>query len=91
MCPRNLVSSIVAAAVLGAGFFALTAARTSDAAEVIDFGTIRRAVEPADDVALLHATNARIREFVIPVTHDTIEIADPSESSRWVRRRSSPT
>ena len=83
MRSRNLVSSLAAAAALGVGIFALTAARTSDTVEVVDFGTVRRAVSPAYDAVLLPATNARIREFVIPVTHDVIEIADGVKYEGW--------
>ena len=83
MRSRNLVSSIVAAATLGVGVFALTAARSGGEVEVVDFGTVRRAVEPAYDALLLPATNARVREFIIPVTHDTIEIADGVKYEGW--------
>ena len=83
MRSRNLVSSVIAAATLGAGVFALTAARSGAEPEVIDFGTVRRSVQPAYDARLLPATNARIREFVIPVTHETIEIADGVKYEGW--------
>lgn len=83
MRTRNLVSSVVVLGALAAGVFALTAARPGGTAERIDFGIVKRAVEPAYDAVLLPATNARVREFVIPVTHDTIEISDGVKYEGW--------
>lgn len=83
MRSRNVITSLAAAATLGIGFIAITAARRGDTVEVVDFGTVRRAVTPAYDAVLLPATNARIREFIIPVTHDVIEIADGVKYEGW--------
>ncbi len=83
MRPRYLVSSAIAlVALLGSGI-ALTAARRSDNVEHIDFNTVITATAPAYDARIAPASDARIREFVIPITHDTIEISKGVKYEGW--------
>jgi nitrite reductase (NO-forming) len=80
---RKLVSSAVAILALGATAVALTAARRSDRVERIDFHTVVTATAPAYDARIAPASDATIREFVIPITHDTIEIAKAVKYEGW--------
>ncbi|HEX2718432.1 MAG TPA: multicopper oxidase domain-containing protein [Gemmatimonadaceae bacterium] len=82
MRPRNLVSSLAAVAVLG-GFAVLTAARRNETVEVTDFGRKITATTPAYDARLAPASGAGIKEFIIPITHDTIEIAKGVKYEGW--------
>jgi nitrite reductase (NO-forming) len=70
------------AAVVAAG--AMTAARRGGAAvEAIDFGTVRTELTPAFDATAPEPSEARIKEFRIPMTHETIEIADGVKYEGW--------
>ena len=80
--PR-FIPTIMALAALGAVVFTLAGARAGDTLERIDFGAVRRVVEPAYDARLEPATKANVREFVIPITHDTIEIAKGVKYEGW--------
>ena len=55
MRTRNLAYSVVVVGALGAGVFALTGARYGGTIEQIDFGTVKRTVDPAYDAVLLPA------------------------------------
>jgi nitrite reductase (NO-forming) len=79
--PKFMLSSI-GVALVGAGVFALTAARETTI-EVVDFGTRVTATRPAYDARLAPVSNARIKEFIIPITHDTIEIASGVKYEGW--------
>lgn len=72
-----------AALVVVAGAFALSGARRGDTIERVDFGVTRVATTPAYDARLAPATKANIREFIIPVTHDTIEISKGVKYEGW--------
>lgn len=74
---------VTAAIVLGAGAFSFIGARRADTVERIDFSTTRVATSPAYDARLAPATRATIREFIIPVSHDTIEIAGGVKYEGW--------
>ncbi len=73
-------AAIVPVAVISAlvGFSA-----SNDKVEVVDFGVVKTAVTPAFTAELKPASDARIKEFIIPVTHDTIEIADGVKYVGW--------
>lgn len=63
---------------------AMTAARRGGAAvETIDFGTVRTALTPAFDATAPEPSDARVKEFRIPMTHETIEIADGKTYDGW--------
>lgn len=72
-----------AAVVVAASAFALTGAARGDRVERIDFGVTRVATTPAYDARLAPATKANVREFIIPVTHDTIEISKGVKYEGW--------
>jgi len=83
MRSRTLVPSVLAVVALGAGAFALTGARRTAAPEVVDFGKTVTATTPAYDARLAPVSNARVKEFIIPITHDTIEIASGVKYEGW--------
>ena len=76
-------SAFSAAIVLVASAAALLGASRGDRTERVDFNLTRVATSPAYDARLAPATDATIREFVIPVTHDTIEIASGVKYEGW--------
>ncbi len=78
---RKLVLAVPLVAL--AGLVALTAARRPARTEVIDFTVTRTATRPAHDAAVAPATDATVREFRIPINHDTIEIADGVRYEGW--------
>ena len=51
--------------------------------EVTDFTVVRTSTTPAFDARLKPASNAEIKEFIIPITHETIEIADGVKYTGW--------
>ena len=74
------VSALVPVMVVGGllGF-----SRSNNKVETVDFGVVKTAVAPAFNAELKPASDARIKEFIIPVTHDTIEIADGVKYVGW--------
>lgn len=76
-------ATISAATVILAGIIAVAGATRGDRIERVDFGVTRVATTPAYDARLAPATDATIREFIIPVTHDTIEIAPGVKYEGW--------
>jgi hypothetical protein len=75
MRSRKLVSSALAIAAFGATAAALTGARRGETIETVDFGTKVTATQPVHDARLGSVSDADVKEFIIPITHDTIEIA----------------
>jgi nitrite reductase (NO-forming) len=51
--------------------------------EYIDFGVVRTSLIPAYDARLAPASEARIREFRIPITQETVEIASGVTYEGW--------
>ena len=80
---RTLASSVIAVASVALAGVVLTAARRGDKVERIDFHTTVTATTPAYDARVAPASDARIREFVIPITHDTIEISKGVKYEGW--------
>ena len=83
MLSGKLIPSALAVVVMGAGAFALTGARGSASVEVVDFGKTVTATRPAYDARVAPVSDARIKEFIIPITHDTIEIASGVKYEGW--------
>jgi nitrite reductase (NO-forming) len=83
MRSRKLVTSAAAAVALAGGVFALTAARGGKTVEVVDFNRTVVATQPAYDARLQPASRADVKEFIIPITHDTIEIAKGVKYEGW--------
>jgi nitrite reductase (NO-forming) len=83
MRSRKLISFTLATVALGAAAFALTAAREGETVEVVDFGKKITATQPAYDARLAAPSDADVKEFIIPITHDTIEIAKGVKYEGW--------
>ena len=83
MTSRRLITSTLALAAIGAGVVALTAARGNDRVETVDFHKVRTAVTPAYNPFVAPASDARVKEFIIPITHDTVEIAKGVKYEGW--------
>jgi nitrite reductase (NO-forming) len=83
MRSEKMITSLVAVAALGAGAIGITAARRGDTIERVDFSTTRRATHPAYDARLAPASRANVKEFIIPITHDTVEIANGVKYEGW--------
>jgi nitrite reductase (NO-forming) len=80
----GMVFGSAAAVVMMAATTALVGFRGSNNdVEVVDFGVVKTAVAPAFNAELKPASEARTKEFIIPVTHDTIEIADGVKYVGW--------
>jgi nitrite reductase (NO-forming) len=84
MSVRGTVWGLVALLTLGVAAIATTAARRGTAEiERIDFGVVRTAVSPAFDATAPVPSTARVKEFRIPMTHETIEIANGVTYNGW--------
>ena len=86
MSPTRLTpfGALSAAVVVAASAAALLGAvRRHDTVARVDFGIMRVATSPAYDARLAPATDATIREFIIPVTHNAIEIASGVKYEGW--------
>lgn len=68
----------------------LVAAGGAPEVERIDFGTTITTTEPAYDASVAPPSVAPIKEFIIPVTHETIEIADGVKYEGWTLGRTVP-
>ena len=79
---RKLIIAILVAAGAAAAIVALTGARGTSL-EVVDFRTTVTRTRPAYDARVAPASDARIKEFIVPITHDTIEIATGVKYAGW--------
>jgi len=72
-------------ATVATGTLLTTAAVRGRPAEIerTDFGTVRTETSPAFDARLKPASDAPIKEFRIPMTHETIEIAKGVKYTGW--------
>ena len=80
---RPVFKPLLATAGVGVVALALAAARVAPSVERVDFNTVRTATTPAYDASLKPATKADIKEFIIPITHDTIEISKGVKYEGW--------
>lgn len=83
MQPRTLLTTLSATLAIGVGVVTLAAARGGSEVDRMDFNVSRVATSPAYDAALKPASSARIKEYVIPITHDTIEISKGVKYEGW--------
>ncbi|HEX6051191.1 MAG TPA: multicopper oxidase domain-containing protein [Gemmatimonadaceae bacterium] len=83
MRSRTVISTVLTLSALLAGATAVTAARRGDEVGRVDFGVTRTATEPAYDARLSPVSDPSIKEFVIPITHDTIEISKGVKYEGW--------
>lgn len=82
MSTRNRLAAVMAAGAIGfAGCTSADAAAPK--VERTDFGVTKTAVEPTFAAFVPPASDARIKEFRIPMTHDVIEIADGVTYEGW--------
>ena len=77
--------ALTATATLTLGFaaLALTGAGGAPQVERVDFGVARTTLIPAYDARAPKPSAAPIKEFRIPMTHDTVEIADGVRYVGW--------
>jgi nitrite reductase (NO-forming) len=81
---KNKLFAIAGATLIaGAMFLFAGFNRNNDKVEMVDFGVARTALDPAFDASIKPATRARIKEFRIPITHETIEIANGVTYDGW--------
>jgi nitrite reductase (NO-forming) len=83
MRTRNLVTALIGVVALGSGALIITAARHAPSVEVVDFATRITPTRPAFDATLAPVSNADIKEFRIPITESTIQIADGVSYHGW--------
>ncbi len=79
---RTTLLVLAVAGVAGGAVLATVTTRTPRT-EVVDFGARRTATTPAFDARVQPASAANERTFRIPITHDTIEIADGTKYEGW--------
>lgn len=78
--PRMFVA-LPAAALIGIAF--MTTSRSGDQVSYTDFGSQVTVTRPAHDAAAPAPSSAPVKEFRIPMTHDTVEIADGVRYIGW--------
>ena len=83
MWSRTLISSTIAFSAVVAAGLSLSAARRSPVIERVDFGKTITATVPAYDARVAPVTDPSIKEFIIPITHDTVEIAKGMKYEGW--------
>lgn len=83
MRARDLVIGSALAVLVGIGLLTLTAADRPDEVARVDFGEILTPTEPAFRAELGPPSDAPIKEFRIPITHQTIEIARGKTYEGW--------
>lgn len=83
MRSRTLLTTLSATVAIGAGALVLAGARGGESVERVDFNVTRTATTPAYDAALKPASDADVKEFIIPITHDTIEIKKGVKYEGW--------
>lgn len=81
----KLTLTIVSALGLGGIVLlpSVASSRRGSGIERTDFDAVRTTVSPAYDARLKPAGGARIKEFRIPMTHETIEIANGVKYTGW--------
>lgn len=80
---RKFGLTVTASLALAGALFLTTAAGRNRSVERVDFGVRRTATTPAWDARVAPASDAGIKEFRIPITHDTIEIASGVRYVGW--------
>jgi nitrite reductase (NO-forming) len=80
---KKVTLTAIAALGLGALAFLTTGSHRGSTIERVDFGVTRTATTPAWDARVQPASDAPIKAFRIPMTHDTIEIAPGVKYVGW--------
>lgn len=78
----RLLLAAAGTALLAGGTWAFAAPSAEDVVRV-DFGETVTDLTPAFDATAPEPVRARVREFRVPVTHETIEIADGTTYEGW--------
>jgi nitrite reductase (NO-forming) len=81
--PRALISVGLSLATLATVGIVLTGARRADTVERVDFSVTKTATTPTYRAQLAPASDAPVKEFIIPITHDTVEIAKGVKYEGW--------
>lgn len=77
------LTTVAALGLGGVALFTTGATRRGGQVDRTDFDVVRTATAPAHDALLKPAGSARIKEFRIPMTHETIEIAKGVKYNGW--------
>lgn len=77
------MAAVAGAMAVGLGGWAAASRDGSAAVQRVDFGVTRTATAPAYDARVRPAAGAPVKEFRIPITDDTIEIADGVKYEGW--------
>jgi nitrite reductase (NO-forming) len=83
MRTRILISGLAAATAVGATAFAMNVRGGAPEVERVDFGTTVTATTPAFDARVAAPSAARVREYRIPMTHRSVEIAPGVMYDGW--------
>jgi nitrite reductase (NO-forming) len=83
MLNTGVVMSFMAVGAIGAATIGFAMRGGDPQVERVDFGSTITATEPAFDASVAPASRARIREFRIPMTHRTIEVAPGVSYEGW--------
>ena len=83
MLNRKLAGSVGTAAAIALVGLGYTMRPSAPAIERVDFGETVTATAPAFDASVKPASAARVKEFRIPMTHRTIEIAPGVTYDGW--------
>jgi nitrite reductase (NO-forming) len=80
---KRLILGTAGAGMVAAITAAVVTTSAAPAVERVDFGEVTTATSPAFDAAVGPAGRAPVKEFRIPMTHRTIEVADGVEYEGW--------
>ena len=80
---KNLTMTAMTTFAIGGAMFAFAALPAGKTVDRVDFGATRARTSPAYNASLVPATAAPIKEFRIPMTHDTIEISKGVRYIGW--------
>ncbi|HTK51371.1 MAG TPA: multicopper oxidase domain-containing protein [Gemmatimonadaceae bacterium] len=83
MRSHTLLSTTIAFSAAAAVALTVPAARRAPAMMRVDFGKTVTATAPAYDARIGPVADPAIKEFIIPITHDTIEIAKGVKYEGW--------
>jgi nitrite reductase (NO-forming) len=79
----TLLSTTIAFSAAAAVALSVTAARREPTVARVDFGKTITATRPVYDARVPAVADPTIKEFIIPITHDTVEIAKGVKYEGW--------
>ncbi len=83
MLHSKTILTTLAAAGFAAAAYSLAGGGADPGVLRVDFGVTRTAAEPAFQAALAPADPAPVKEFRIPITHETVTVADGVTYPAW--------